>query len=366
MKKLIIRNFHYDVLKNFMISLLTLGIIVWVIQAINYLDFISEDGHGFSVYLNYTILNFPKIINRLIPFVFFISLFFTILIYENKNELYIFWANGISKNYFLRQLLNLAIFLVVVQLLISSLIVPNSLFKSRSFLKDSNIDFFSSLIKPGKFLNFANGLTIFINDEVKKGIYKDIFFDDTRNASRMIYAKKGYFSNLDKNKNFTLIDGRVINNENSKIRVFNFDKIIIDLTEIDSNTIIEPKVQEISSMILLKCAFDKKINREDFFCDNNLKPKINQELFKRLLKPFYIFLIPLICGILIIKSKNDTRFKFNRSLSFAFGFLTLLFSEASVRYISYSNIFLNVLSILVPVIIFVTTLIILLKKFKYV
>ena len=262
MKKLIIRNFHYDVLKNFMISLLTLGIIVWVIQAINYLDFISEDGHGFSVYLNYTILNFPKIINRLIPFVFFISLFFTILIYENKNELYIFWANGISKNYFLRQLLNLAIFLVVVQLLIGSLIVPNSLFKSRSFLKDSNIDFFSSLIKPGKFLNFANGLTIFINDEVKKGIYKDIFFDDTRNASRMIYEKKGYFSNLDKNKNFTLIDGRVINNENSKIRVFNFDKIIIDLTEIDSNTIIEPKIQEISSMILLKCAFDKKINRE--------------------------------------------------------------------------------------------------------
>ena len=37
-----------------------MGLIVWTIQAINYFDFVSEDGHGLKVYFLYTLLNFPK------------------------------------------------------------------------------------------------------------------------------------------------------------------------------------------------------------------------------------------------------------------------------------------------------------------
>ena len=39
-----------------------MGLIVWTLQAVNYFDFVSEDGHGLKVYFSYTILNFPKII----------------------------------------------------------------------------------------------------------------------------------------------------------------------------------------------------------------------------------------------------------------------------------------------------------------
>ena len=35
---------------------------VWVFQAVNFLDIMIEDGRGYLVYLNYTLLNFPKII----------------------------------------------------------------------------------------------------------------------------------------------------------------------------------------------------------------------------------------------------------------------------------------------------------------
>ena len=366
MKKLIFRNFYYDLFKNFLINLIVLGTIVFILQAINNLDFISQDGHGFNIYLKYIILNLPKIIHRLIPFVFFISVFFTVLIYEQRNELYIFWVNGISKNYFMRQLLFLSIFLLVFQILIGSIIVPNSLLKARSYLKESNIDFFSSLIKPGKFLNITNGLTIFINNEDSNGNYEDIFLDDTRSTPRMIYAKKGYFSITNQNKSFILLDGKVINNENSKIRIFKFDKINIDLSEMNSNTIMVPKIQEINSLILLKCFFYQKIDREEFNCDKNINPILAQELFKRFLKPAYILLISLICGFLIVRSKNDNRYKINRNLAFSYGFLILLISEASIRYISYSNIILNIFTIISPIIIFIITLIILKKKFKYV
>ena len=97
MKKLIFRNFAKDTLIFFSISCLTIGTIVWTLQAVNYFDYVSQDGHGLKTYFTYILFNFPKIIHRIIPFIFFISLFYILNEYEYKNELQIFWTFGISK-----------------------------------------------------------------------------------------------------------------------------------------------------------------------------------------------------------------------------------------------------------------------------
>ena len=95
MKKLIFNKVRKDTLFLFIVLSLSLGLIVWTLQAVNYLDFVTQDGHGFKTYFLYSIFNFPKIIHRLIPFVFFISLFLILTNYETKNELLIFWTHGI-------------------------------------------------------------------------------------------------------------------------------------------------------------------------------------------------------------------------------------------------------------------------------
>ena len=132
-----------------------MSLIVWTLQAVNYFDFVTEDGHGLKVYFSYTILNFPKIINRILPFIFFISLFYIIINYELRNELNIFWVNGVSKIQFLNRLVIFSIYLMIFQLFMSNFISPLSQFKARDYLKNSNIDFFTSLIKEGKFINIA-------------------------------------------------------------------------------------------------------------------------------------------------------------------------------------------------------------------
>ena len=45
-------------------TIISLTLIVWVIQAVNYLDFVSEDGHSFKVYFMYSLLSLPKIFNK--------------------------------------------------------------------------------------------------------------------------------------------------------------------------------------------------------------------------------------------------------------------------------------------------------------
>ena len=55
MKKILIKKFIKDTFKLFITVGLVLSLIVWVIQAVNFLDFVTEDGHGFSVYFLYSI-----------------------------------------------------------------------------------------------------------------------------------------------------------------------------------------------------------------------------------------------------------------------------------------------------------------------
>ena len=82
MKKLIFKNFFKDTSVFLFTTIFALSLIIWVIQAVNFLDFITEDGHGLLVYFKFTALNFPKIVSRILSFVFLIALFYQIVKYD--------------------------------------------------------------------------------------------------------------------------------------------------------------------------------------------------------------------------------------------------------------------------------------------
>ena len=162
MKKLIFKKFIIDISKFFLISWFAIGIIVWVIQAVNYLDFMIEDGHSFKIYILYSILNFPKILIRLLPFIFFISLSYNLIKYENNNEMMIFWTTGITKLKFINQILGYSLIVCLFQIILSTLISPLSQNKARSFIRNSDMSFLPSLMKEREFIDGVENLTIFI------------------------------------------------------------------------------------------------------------------------------------------------------------------------------------------------------------
>ena len=86
MKKILFKKLLLDCTVFFLISLFSTSVIIWVFQAVNFLDIIVEDGRNYLVYLNFSLLNFPKIVAKLIPFVLFFSFIYIIAKYEIKNE----------------------------------------------------------------------------------------------------------------------------------------------------------------------------------------------------------------------------------------------------------------------------------------
>lgn len=71
MKKILFRKLLFDCLKFFIITIISLGIIIWIFQAVNYMDIMIDDGKDYFVYFKFTLLNFPKILSKIFPFALF-------------------------------------------------------------------------------------------------------------------------------------------------------------------------------------------------------------------------------------------------------------------------------------------------------
>jgi len=360
MEKILFRKLIADITLRAFLIILTIGLIVWIIQAVNYLDFVIDDGHNFLIYFYYNLFYFPKIIHRILPFVFAISIFFELLKYEKNNELLLFWTNGVTKKKFILNLVNFAIIVMLIQILIGSIISPASQLKARSVLKDSNMDFLPNLIKQGKFIDTVSGLTIFINEKVNNNSFRNIFIQEgdlfslNQKNNQIIFAKEGLLLNENK-KIFRLLDGKIISTNNNNLISFEFDKIDYNLSKFSSKTIKVAKIQELPSSKIIKCSisllYEKSYIDEMFRCDKGRLKNLNQELYKRFIKPFYIPLLALISCFLLTFSKVQNNFTIKSIKVFLCVFLILIISEAFMRYADESKLQL-ISIILLPIIVY--------------
>ena len=339
--------------------------IIWVIQAVNYLDFITEDGHGLFVYFKFTALNFPKIISRILTFVFLISLFYQIIKYEDKNELLIFWNNGINKFQFINSIISYSFLVVIIQIILSSLMSPIGQNLARQEIKESNIEFFPSLIKDGKFIDAVNNLTIYVDKIDEKGNFENIILKDlsnkmSENDFRMIQAKEGSLSINSQFRNLILRDGVIIEKKNNKISNLRFDNFAFDLNKFGSKSTTYPKIQETSNKSLLDClvlnhkSYGTNKTFNDLVCEKDFIDIISQEFLKRFIKPFYIPLLALFISLIIFFSKENRNYLKIKIILFCIAFSIIVFSEIFLRYSGFKDINMLVF-IFSPLLIFFIT-----------
>ena len=244
-----------------------------------------------------------------------------------------------------------SVILMCFQIWLGSYLSPVSQLKARNLIKNSNVDFFTSLIREGKFINAVKGLTIFTE---KKDVnnFSNIFIDDSsKGYSRMIYAKSGKILSDNKDKKFVLFNGKVINIDKTRINTFEFDQIDFNLQSFGSNSIIKPKIQEINSFRLLRCIFNKDINNPKECGQGDMINETKQELLKRFFKPIYILLITILSCYLFTSGKYNPKFNQVKRYLFLIIFFIILISETSLRYATSSNISL-IIYFLTPVLLF--------------
>ena len=374
MKKILFRKLLFDYLKFIFLSLLSASIVIWVFQAVNYLDIMIEDGRDYLVYIKFSALNFPKIVSKIFPFIIFFSFFYITIKYELSNELMIFWNFGIQKIHLINFILKVSLILMVSQIILTSLIVPKSQEKARFFIRTSSVNFFGNFIKPQKFNDTIKGVTIYSDQKDKSGNLYNLYLKKElgSNDFQITYAKKGEFIEIRNTPVLVLYEGATITSRDKKITNISFSKSDFSLANLETNTTTYIKTQEISSLKILKCIQNFYLYNKDVFEKNseNLEncslkniQNIMKEFYKRLIIPFYIPLLSLIPFLLITTSKENPKYNKIRIFTFLFGIGLIIFSETTIRFIS-SLTLQNIIFISIPIITILIFYIYLFYQFK--
>ena len=365
MEKIIFRKFLYDLISFFLIVSLSLSLIVWIIQSVNYLDFISKDGHGFKVYFAFISLNFPKIFSKIIIFSYFISLFYIIIKYQSNNEILIFWTNGISKLRLVNFIFKVSIVFTIIQISVVYFLIPKSQDYSRDFIRSSKIDLFSSLITEKKFIDTVKNFTIFVQSIDDDGNLKNIFLKDNISASnnQIISAKSGKIIEKGSDKFLILNYGQILDltdKDYYNTKVIKFNNTTFNLSNLKTKSTTRPKIQEINSNILITCMNNFLFgNKENYFlpifnCSEDSAIKSFKEIFNRSIKQLYIIVLGVFATILIFTNDKNPKTNLFRSLIFFIGISFIVVSEVNSEFLNLSLIN-NFIFILLPLIIFIFT-----------
>ena len=375
MKKILFRKLLLDCMTFFVIALICSSVVIWVFQAVNFLDIMIEDGRDFLVYINFSLLNFPKIFSKLFPFVLFFSLFYVTGKYEQNNELMIFWNFGVNKIRVVNFFLKFSLILLFIQITFTALIVPKSQELARFFLKDSKVNVFGNFIKKQKFNDTIKGVTIFSESKDSEGNLYNLYLKKEIDDSnfQITYAKRGVFKDINGTPILVLYDGDTISQKNDEITNLSFSKSDFILKSLETNTTTYAKTQEISTFDLFRCVrvlynldFNNKKDSYKKIPNCSIKniQNILKEFYKRLIIPLYIPILTLIPFMLIILSKENSNYNKLKILTFLIGLITVIFSETTIRFIS-DTIMPNMKIAAIPLLLFIILYIIFLYNFKF-
>ena len=364
----IYQNFLIEIFKSFFLILFALSLIAITIRAVSFLDLIVENVYSVGTYFFYSLLNLFGIIPKFIALSFILSLKIFILKHINDSEFIILYTSGVKKMQLVNLLLFTSVIILIFNLILSTLITPLALNKSRQILASQNYESFLPTIKIQQFSDSFKGFTIFVEKKVNNEI-KNIFLHDKNNNLKSlssdsentttitVVAENGLIDN----KKLVLLNGQIISTKkNSSNEIVKFEQLNIDLSKLSTAVVKKPKIQETSTIKLLDCFLKGKSQfLISSFCNENYKKESLSTLNKRIIIPIYLPILALIATLLLIRSE---KFYFKKINIFLYSFIVLLFTQLAVKYTGYNFIILLSFSIL-PVILAVTFYIYLNYKF---
>lgn len=350
-------NYFFEILRTFFTIVFGLSLIALTVRAVNFLELIVDNGYSLITYFSYSILNIFGLAPKFFPLAFLVSIVIFIVKHNNNNEFVILWTAGVKKIKITNLLLFSSLVVMVFYLIFSVYLTPLALNKSRKLLSQSQFNSFLPTIRSQQFSDSFKGLTFLVEKKIDNEI-ENIFLHDTSDNLRKftssasniqdttIIAEKG----IVEDKALFLLNGQILSQKksNDENEIIKFEELNIDLSRLKTTIITDFKLQETSTLKLLRCFINQNINLK--ICNNETKQEIVPVMIRRLVLPMYIPIISLICSFLLFKKNN---FFSNRLLIFLYSFILLIFLELIIKYTGMNNI-LKSLYIILPIILLVT------------
>ncbi len=321
---------------------LSLTSIIWLTQALRFIDFIVNRGISFLSFLELTLLLVPSLMLFVIPFAFLCGALYVYYRLMMDSELLVLSGAGLSRFQIASPAVKVALAGCLISYCISLYILPVSYheFKNmQSFLRDNYV---SLLLQEEVFNSPVEGLTVYIRDHDKDGILHGIIVHDSRNSKKppvTMMAEEGKLLQTPQGPRFVLYNGNRQEVQNGKLSFLNFDQYTLDIsfyTSADNNRANQPE-----EMFLPELLFPRNVTGLE-------EARLMAEGHNRLSWPLYPLALTLLAVSVLLSGEFNRRGQWQRittvvvvagiALAASVGFMQIAIKNPWVIILMYVNV----------------------------
>jgi lipopolysaccharide export system permease protein len=299
--------------------------IVWLTQALRFIDFIVNQGVSIGIFLKLTALLVPSLVFMILPPAMLVAVLFVYNKLRADSELVVMQAAGLSRWKLVIPALEVATMVTLLAYVIALYLQPVSFRQFRemqSFLRNNYV---SILLQEGVFSTPVDGLTVFIRERDKDNTLHGILVHDNRQPDKAVtmMAEEGRLVETPQGPRFLLSNGNRQERNKDRLSFLNFQSYTLDIS---LYTQALPKRTSDPQEMFLADLFNY---------DDSITPAENQkriaEAHQRLLWPAYALCLTLIALAVLLSGEFNRRGHWHRiALAIVLG-TTILFTAVGLR-----------------------------------
>jgi lipopolysaccharide export system permease protein len=219
----------------FLITLITLTIVIWFTQAMRDFDLITSQRQTLLVFVGITGMIIPLLVMMIAPIALVMAAAHVLNKLSSDSEIIVMNAAGVSPWRLLRPFLAAAAVVSILVALIAAYVSPRSLRELRDWGAEVRADILTNIVQPGRFITVGRDLTFHIADRRPNGLLIGIFVDDRRdpNVHSTYLAEEGEIVKNDAASFLVLQGGSIQKMEAGQRdpRIVTFDRYPFDLSQ---------------------------------------------------------------------------------------------------------------------------------------
>ena len=219
----------------FLITLVSLTVVIWFTQAMREFDLITSQRQTLLVFVGITGLIIPLLVMMIAPIALVMASAHVLNKLSSDSEIIVINAAGVSPWRLVRPFLAAAVVVSLLVSVIAAYVSPRSLRALRDWGAQVRADILTNIVQPGRFTTVGGNLTFHIADRRPNGLLVGIFVDDRRdpNEHATYLAEQGEIVKTDSGSFLVLDGGSIQRLETGQRdpRIVTFNRYPFDLSQ---------------------------------------------------------------------------------------------------------------------------------------
>ena len=298
------------ILRNLFITLFSMLFVLtgiaWLTQVLRLMSFMVTSRISIFSFLHFTTLLLPNILMVILPITLFAVVLFVYNRLASDRELIAMQATGMNIKFLSKPAFIFIAIITLFTYFITFYLSPSFSLKFRDYKFNITNSVVAMLIKEGEFTEITKGVTLYVKEAKKEGLF-EVFIHDSRRPDRprTVLAQQGKISDSENGMKIVLANGTLQEKRDNNYAFGNFETYSVDMGILKESSRSSYKPNELFVHQLFnarKLGYAKTDSSFDLY---------RMDGHKRIITPLYNIIFGLLALIGLLRAK------FNRNKNFA-------------------------------------------------